>query len=422
MAANDERSTRDADLIQELRAIRPRPSEEFRRQLDARAAAGFPPRRRDHSGAKTTDEQPRPQRARTSLRDRFGIPGSWRLGPILAGAAVACAVATAVVVSGPQQLGLGGDSGTDGLTSTSALEAASQTEGPRAGGEASGGSVASENSGATEKQAWSTDAGTDEQYRETLDAAAPATALKRTSGPGAPIASARNRRAVERDASMTLATEPTDVDEVAAGVLRVVDTHSGIVISSTTRGGLEGEAGAEFALKIPSSRLSAALADLSELATVRNRSESSLDITAPTVTVSDKLSEAQARVRGLLKQLANATTDAQRETIEIDLAPAQRRVARLRAQLDRLQRRANFADVNVAIVTGEAGALPEEDEWTLGEAAEDALEVLIVVGGVLLVAAAILVPIGLIALIGWALRRIWLRSARERALRQDAGS
>ena len=430
------------EIVTELRAIRPTPRPEFRRDLDRRAAAGFPPRRRDHAReVETRDEDPRRSESRPSLRDRLGFRSSLRLGPVMAGAAVACAIATAVVVSGPEQLGLQGPS-YESATSQSAVDAPAMEPAEVApegadSFEQGGGATMDERlaapdengsvpPGASVTEEWMTrhsaaNSGQGQSAVEDSDSITQFSQPAPGNRGGDPIAANRNRRAVERDASMTLATEPREVPEVVSGVLRVVGQHGGIVLSSTTRGGQEGQAGADFQLKIPSGNLSQALADLSALATVRDRRESSLDITAPTVTVGDRLQEAQAKVRGLLKQLAEATTDSERETIEIDLGPAQRRVARLRSQLDRLQRRANFSDVSVMVVTGEAGALPEEAEWTLGDAADDALRLLTVVAGVLLVAAAILAPLLLliaVVLLGY---RLWLRGARERALRMQTG-
>lgn len=388
MRAHDDSRDRERDdeLITELRAIRPSPRPEFRRELDRRAAAGFPPRRRDHADRPVGEAGGESRAARgRGLRERLRVPAGLRLGPALAGAAIVCVVATAVVVSSRDQAGLVGS-----------------------GSEGSSIQMASEDAAATDQVA--------------PNAASEVSPFPAPQRGGDAIAANRNHRAVERDASLTLATEPKDVPEVTSGVLRVVGEHGGIVLSSTTRSGEAGVAGAEFSLKIPSANLSQALSDLSELATVRDRRESTLDITAPTVSVTDQLAEARARVRGLLKALAEATTEAEREAIEIDLRPAQRRVARLRTQLDRLHRRANFADVSVAIVTGEAGALPEEEEWTLADAADDALRLLTTVAGILLVAAAILAPVAVLLLVAWLLRRIWVRSARERALRDDQPS
>lgn len=414
-------------LVSELRAIRPTPRPEFRRELDRRAAAGFPPRRRDHARVAAAGEEPEAEAGRPRLRDRLSLPAWLRPGPILAGAAVACAIATAVVVSGPQQIGLSNGGGDDVPVYSDAAAGGPGAEvaaEPGSAGETSDSSAQAEEADldlAPFKGSAKTGANDDvaSKYLEEMpmtrnSAPAPAAA-------GDPVAAGRERRAVERDASLTLATEVDEVPKVVDGVLRVVSEHGGIVMSSTSRGGLEGEAGADFNLKVPSGHLSATLADLSELATVRDRRESSVDITAPTVTMADRLREARAEVRGLLKQLAAATTDAEREAIKIDLVPAQRKVARLRSRLDRLERRANFSTVTVAVVTGEAGALPEEDAWTLSDAAADALDVLTVVAGILLVAAAILAPLALLVALGWVLRRLWVKRARERALRADEG-
>lgn len=423
------------DLIRELRAIRPRPHEGFRRQLDDRAAGGFPPRRPGHvRDGGPSDNVPARDSNRRGLGERFGLSGRFRFGPILAGAAVACAVATAVVVTDPGPLGSGDDKAASlSVTASDAGAVPGQSMEGGGGGTThnDAGSMAEQPAlGATESAPESSGLG---QYDEMAIEQAPRGTADRQSrsvepmpvppgAPGAPIAADRGQRSVERDASITLATEPPEVPEVAAGVLRVVAGHSGIVLSSSTRGGAEGEAGADFNLKIPSSNLSQALAELSDLAVVRDRRESTLDITAPTVSTADRLREARAEVRGLLKQMAEATSDSEREAIQVDLRPAQRRVAELRAQLDRLGRRASYADVRVSIVTGEAGALPEEDEWTLAQAADDALRILTVVVGILIVAAAILVPIALIALLTWAARRAWIRRARERALSGDQPS
>ena len=53
----------------------------------------------------------------------------------------------------------------------------------------------------------------------------------------------------------------------------------------------------------------------------------------------------------------NEVQQAEREAIKVELGPAQRRVARLRAQLNRLERRAGYATVQVAVVTGEEAAV-----------------------------------------------------------------
>ena len=95
-------------------------------------------------------------------------------------------------------------------------------------------------------------------------------------------------------------------------------------------------AGANFELLIPSARLSPALADLSELAEVRSRSENTLDITAPFVSARERLRDARAETEGLLRQLAEADTDAERASVKAQLQIVRGRIAAFRAQVERL--------------------------------------------------------------------------------------
>lgn len=381
-------------LRRDLHAIRPRPREDFRQRLDSRVAEGFAPRRRDRSGgAEGTAAPGEPAGTTRGLRQRLGLPASSRLGPVLAGVAATFAVAAAVVVTEPDLFESNG--------SETALQHATST------GQA-------ESRGA---EAEAVDPGSALDAGPEAAMTSPAPAMP--GGLNDSFAADRDRRAVERGASLTLATEPEAVADVSAGVLRVAAHHDGIVLSSATRTGSAGAAGAEFHLKLPSSNLGPALNDLSELALLRDRRENTLDITAPTVSAADRLREARAEVRGLLKQLAEAGTDSEREAIRVDLRPAQQRVAGLRSQLERLERRASFADVRVSILSGETGVLPNEEEGTIGGAVEDALRILTGLAGILIVAAAILVPIALLALSAWAFAHVWRRRSREHALRQD---
>ena len=77
----------------------------------------------------------------------------------------------------------------------------------------------------------------------------------------------------------------------------------------------------------------------------------------------------------------------------------------------------SFATVDLSIDGDRrGGAAPPEGRWTPGDAVGDALRVLEVIAGVLVIALAVLVPVGLIALLGGLAGRIVVRHRRERAL------
>jgi hypothetical protein len=380
-----------AELAAALEEMRATPAEEFAAELDLRAAAGF------------VGERGLPG---AGLWERFrSVPLTRRLVPAGATALAAVVVATAVVAM--PDLG-SDDSATTPMTALE--EAGPQPSTPAA---------------AQPAPAVAESAGTGEIRR----ARAGGFLSTATSGGGSgtdiaadsdtgPFAAGERRRFVERSAELTLGTEPEEVQRVADDVFGVVGRYEGIVLSSSIEEGAEGRAGAEFSLLVPSDRLSDALADLSAIAEVRSREENAQDITAPVVTVGERLRDARAEVEGLLKQLAEADTDEERAAVKAQLAFQRQRVASLRARKNALERRANFSRVSLEIVTGEASSFGDEDEgaWTIGDAVDDAGRILGVAAGVTLVGLAVIAPFAL--LLGLALlgRRVWVRQGRERAL------
>jgi hypothetical protein len=274
----------------DLVALRAEPDQQFAADLDARAAEGFP-------GSEGRIER---------LRSRFAGSGRRRvLLPALAGATTVILVATVVVASNQGGEGTAPLSHVDTTTpETSRL------------GEA-----------ATKPEA-------------AAGAAATATGTATSNAPLAPVTG--RRRQIERSAEMTLGTDPEHVQDVSGRVFDIVRRFDGIVLSSSVRDGSDGDAGASFQLLFPSPHLGDALGDLSGIAEVRSRNESTLDITKPFVSVREHLRDARAEAAGLLKQLAGADSQAERESIEAQLSQVRSRIAHLRSASQRLQRRSDF--------------------------------------------------------------------------------
>jgi hypothetical protein len=231
-----------------------------------------------------------------------------------------------------------------------------------------------------------------------------------------PYASHAGHRDVERAATMVLGAEPDKVREAAAGVFEAVHAANGIVLRSSISNGTAGRAGAQFELLIPSAKLGDALASISSVAEVRSRHESADDITAPTVSVGERLADANAAVRSVLAQLAGANTEAERAAAEAELRAARATAAALRSRLSSLDRRASLSRVSVRIETSETAAGEGGGAWGIGDGLDSAGRVLAVAAGVSVIALAILAPLALIALLAWLAHRAWLRRSRSRAL------
>ena len=235
-------------------------------------------------------------------------------------------------------------------------------------------------------------------------------------GAGSPGSDGRRTRAQERSAALTLAARPRRIEEVAAGILRVTDAAGGFVASSSVSGG--SGSGGSFELRIPVARLDKAVADLSRLAKVRERTQSSRDITAETVSARERLREARREREGLLRALANATTLNETEAVKARLRSVNRRIASSRASLRRVVNRARYANVSVELVADRGGAagVVDDGRWTPGDALRDAARVLEVAAGVAVIVLALLLPFALIGALGLLSARLTARRRRERAL------
>jgi len=378
---------RDNQLIADLQALRPTPRPQFAAELDERAAAGFP--RRTHKGAPAF---------LTAMRSKWPERPLRLLIPAGGVAVIAIAVVTALSVGGSGNSSEAEPNASSGLLSQ--VEKFDDQAAPSASGATSG--------------AGANSAGAEEASGTTFEAEAPAIEGDGSAAAGI-AAKPFSHRAVERNAEITLAADPKDVDDDASRVFEAVHANNGIVMRSSTEEGRPGEAGASFELLIPSARLDDAMASFSDIDAVRSRHEATADITAPTVTAAELLKESRARIDGLLTQLGAAETEEEQEAIEAELRHERRHASRLAAQVSHLHKRADFSRVSLRIETG-GGNESSGGAWGIGDALHDAGHLLTVAAAVTLIALAILAPVALIALLAWLTHRAWVRRERRRVL------
>ena len=96
------------------------------------------------------------------------------------------------------------------------------------------------------------------------------------------------------------------------------------------------------------------------------------------------------------------------------LRAVNRRIDRNRSTLRCAARAGRFSAVAVAVQPG--GKADGNGGWTIGDAARDALSVLGAVAGAMIIALAVAVPAGILALGAWLAYRALARRRRERAL------
>ncbi len=230
--------------------------------------------------------------------------------------------------------------------------------------------------------------------------------------PGAPD------RAVERITGLTLTAPDAEVQTITNGAIAVADRVEGFVETSTVDVG-EGRATADLTLRVPVDRADDALAALSRLADVRERTQQTTDLTESLGSTQERLEDARATRDGLRNALEDADSAEEVTDLRERLEKARARVRTLGGELASFEERTSLATIDVEVRgTGGPPATQDADDgaWTLGDALDDALDVLRVAAGVAIVALAAAVPLAVV--LGLAVLTIGLvrRRARERAL------
>lgn len=364
------------DLIAALRDERPQIDPGFASELDQRAAAGFP----------------KPGR-------RFRVP--FPKLPLMVGApAAAFSVLIAVVVAAAL-LG-GGATEEDMGAGGGSVAAVEETE------------VAQDGAGAAREMA---------PEAPLADAVAPSAPLESYRGSGkaagtAAVGQGRRGRLQELSADLTLVAPAGEIAAVGDRILATTDEIGGFVVSSTVRA-TDGEGGGgSFQLRVPTDRLEDAIARLSRIAHVRERSQGVLDITSERNVARERLEESRAERISLLRRLEEADTDHEVDALRQQIAVLNDAIGRYRADLRRVVRRAQFAAVDVELVAAGADEVivPDDGKWTPGDALRDAGRVLEVIAGVVVVAVAVLIPLLLLGGAALVTRRVAGRRGRQRVL------
>lgn len=374
------------ELERELRAERPEPSVDFARRLDEWAKAGFPP---DRGLGPRAGSASRARPAFDGLRrlwHRLSAAPPRRLLLPTAGAVATVVVVAGVIVNGANQ---------QSSPPSSDLETRSESSGDAAG-------AVPEAPQATDAPAAESAIPTDEDSLSAPEA---------SSDQG--IARGTDERIVDASAQITLGADADEVQDVANGVVEVTDRHGGVVIDSQVTSDQAG-ARASFELEVPFKELDAALADLSELADVISRTEATEDITAQAVRARKDLADLLARIREARIELIRADSREERLVIRSEISSLQASADALETELAGVKRQGRFATVDVEVTSN--GSASDDDGWSLGDALSDAGRLLEVMGGIALIALAILVPVTLLVLLAVLAVRWARRSGRERAL------
>jgi hypothetical protein len=380
-----------AELARELREERPVVEPSFAAWIDERAAGRFAP------SAPKSDQATGGDRLERLLDRLRAMPRRRLVAP--AGAAATLLIVVSVVIS--QSGGPGEGDRIDPVQP--------QTEPALPEGE-----------GATEPQVAGDPPVTDVEEDAATGAGramVPSAAPPGAAEAGIDLQGAGERKIAQR-VDLALSTEPSELRDVADRVLEVTDRHRGFVVNSSVSTGDPGSRGAEtgrasFELKIPARELQPALAELSDLAHVSSRTDGTVDITNRFNSARSRIERATEERDRLLRKLANADTFNERRAIRQQIEIVEDELEAAQEALGDARQRVKLVPVTVTVT---AEGEPEDGEWGIGDAIDDAGKVLTVAAGILLVSGAVLLPLALLVALLALAWRATLRLRRERAL------
>jgi hypothetical protein len=408
------------DLAVDARADRPALEPDFGTRLDQWAAAGFP-----REGRPGGHEDDTTGSALSGMFERLrSVPPRRLLLPVGAAATLVVAVAVAIGVS--DQLGRpsGGSPSETGVATPASSGSVGTAEAARASrtpSEAAPGAPESQNlDGQLQQLTPNVRAGFARRDQVTNAGAIGAV--------GSPT-----HRKVAQNVDLVLATEPQKVRDVADSIVGVVDKYHGFVVSSNVTSGRTPpptpvplqedntgrqrvEGSGTFELRIPAQRLQDALRDMSAIdgAHVASRTEGTRDITKRFNAAEARVHDLEAQRDYLLKQLANALTLTEQESLQQRINIVEHDLADAKNHLGHVQQRIHMVPVTVEI-QGQRG-VDSGGAWSIGDAFHDAGRVLTVIAGILLISLAVLAPLGLIGAAAWITTRAVIRRRREGAL------
>jgi hypothetical protein len=276
------------------------------------------------------------------------------------------------------------------------------------GAAVSGGGSSDNDSGSSTVSLASPMAGGSSSSGSSTKSSAGSTAAPAATVPAAPRAQIKN-------VTLTLSTAAGDVETASDKAIAVADNLGGYVADSS----VTARKRADITLKVPQDKLQQALTQLSRLGHVSSRTQSIEDVTDQRAQLDDAVRDARAYRDSLRDRLSKAKTDREASSLRGRLQRAEQALRDQQRAVAKLAGQTSMATIDLTIrgnrASGDAAAAPA-GRWTPGDALHDAGRVLEVVAGVLLIALAVIVPIGLLALIAVLVGRLVTRRRRERAL------
>ena len=219
---------------------------------------------------------------------------------------------------------------------------------------------------------------------------------------------------IVRDGRIEVVVPNGDFDRKVSAVSRIAGTSGGIVLTSSTQDGRAGT----FTLRIPAQRFDQAMEQLRGLGTVQLDEITGEDVTAEFIDLQARLEILTDR-RDLLRDLqADATSSSEILRFATLIDNTQFEIEKIQGNLNFIRDQVAEATIRVSLREQDAPETEEQqpsdvDNPSLSEALDYATQGFLRVLGAVVVGLGYLVPLSLLALLGWLVYRLVRRRDRN---------
>ena len=243
--------------------------------------------------------------------------------------------------------------------------------------------------------------------------ASPSPSVAASAGPAG--TATQGARQVEHAASLDLGVAASSIQSAAQQVFTLASAFHGYLQQSSVSSGGGEQGGASFQLRVPSANLAGAIAALAHLGHVRSENETTSDVTEALGSLERSLAGAKAERASLLAQLARTSEAEAAEALKRKLAAVDARVAQLERSIRALTRRVDYTNVALSL-TPERQSGASAGDLTPSGALHDAGLILGTGLSLLVLAAAVLLPLTIVVLAATIALAAARRRLREQAL------
>lgn len=178
-------------------------------------------------------------------------------------------------------------------------------------------------------------------------------------------------------------------------------------------------ASGEIMMRVPAQDFEGVLSELKKLGKVKSIDVSSEDVSDEYVDLKSRLRNWRAQEAVMLGLMKKATTIQESITIQNNLSDIQMEIERISGRLTFLENRTSYATIRLYIA--EPQVIVRAENWGLGDAVYRALHASSRMLGVLVVLLGYLLPLAVLAGIGYALYRVATAVRRRTAVKLETG-